>query len=297
MAFGNQFAQLLTDMDGVVAYDPRNCVVIGDQLRIEFKKRPNTSSWAHCPLAGLPGHTDHDRDNRHPAIHVRAASWPSETYARLCCLREEVPKGGELACLHCSRLSLSLSLSFAIFDCVCMWLAAGCVFVTNWHSPSFLSGLLCSSAKRTFTDLLKTDGVWHKVTDIRDAVAPSWKDVPTSIHPMQLPSLFRNILYFTGRFYVIVWTESEVEVVETSAMVGRLASYNLLQGDKPPRRLMLNELSPHVNKRQISYDPSRVRVDDRHIYMWPIYPEPRPLPNDVERLNHLVNLWFKSDRQ
>ena len=81
---------------------------IGDKLRIEFKKLSGTSSWAHCPLAGLPGHTDHDRDNRHPAIHVRASSWPSEVYARLCCLREDVPKGGELSCLHCFSPSLSV---------------------------------------------------------------------------------------------------------------------------------------------------------------------------------------------
>ena len=96
---------------------------------------------------------------------------------------------------------------------------------------------------------------------------------------------------------MIVWSESEIEVVETSVMVGRLASYNLLQGDKLPRRIMVNEESPHLHMRQISYEPSPVRVDDRHIYMWPIYPEPQPLPNDVERLNDLVNLWFKSDRQ
>ena len=104
---------------------------------------------------------------------------------------------------------------------------------------------------------------------------------------MQLPSLFREILYFTGRSYVIVWSESEIEVVETSVMVGRLASYNLLQGDKPPRRIMLNEVSPHLHMREISYDPSPVRVDDRSIYMWPIYPQPRPQPNDAERLNEL----------
>ena len=133
-----------------------------------------------------------------------------------------------------------------------------------------------------------------KVQDAQQTIT-SWLHVPRILHPLQLRTAFQDVLYFTGRGYVVVWSESDVEQVDTGAMVTRLASYSVYQGDKPPRRLQLNEISPHIKLRQVSYVPSAVRVDETNIYMWPIYPEPRPAEGDVEVLDKLVKTWFKAD--
>ena len=110
--------------------------------------------------------------------------------------------------------------------------------------------------------------------------------------------MFNNVLFFTGKGYVLVWSDSEVEQLDTTTLVGRLASYTLQEGDKRPRRVQLHEISPYLEQHKVSYSPSSVRFDGKHIYMWPMYPSPPdPAAGDVAILTTLVESWFKSDPQ
>ena len=60
----------------------------------EFEKIPGTGSWAFCPLDGSLGHTDHDTDNRHPAIMTVGPITSNTRRAELVCLREQPLNGG-----------------------------------------------------------------------------------------------------------------------------------------------------------------------------------------------------------
>ena len=93
-----EFWPFLLDSEGNLAYVPRDYHTGGGICTYEFIKIPNTGSWAHCPLDGQPGHTDHDVDNRHPAIKTKGPISATTTQARLVCLREKVTAGHGRTC-------------------------------------------------------------------------------------------------------------------------------------------------------------------------------------------------------
>ena len=62
-----------------------------------------------------------------------------------------------------------------------------------------------------------------KAGDLPTSIS-SFADVPRLLHPLDLRTVFNNVLFFTGKGYVLVWSDSEVEQLDTTILVGRLAS-------------------------------------------------------------------------
>ena len=121
--------------------------------------------------------------------------------------------------------------------------------------------------------------------------------MPRVLHPAQLGTAFRDVVFFTGRSYVVVWSDTELEILDPRSMSVRLGSYSVLQENKAPRRLSMHELARFVSMRDICYEPSKVRVDSQRVYLWPVYAQPCPRRGDVDALQALVDVWFKSDPQ
>ena len=93
----------------------------------------------------------------------------------------------------------------------------------------------------------------------------------------------------------MVWSDTEVEQLDTGSMITRLASYRVDENGKRPRRVQLHELSPHIRQRRVSYAPSKRRIDEKCVYLWPLYPQPQPRDGDVDVLKELLDIWFRCD--